>query len=237
MIRNRKTVITLLTAAAVGVGVFAAGVASGQRSQTFTDVPTDAYYHDAAYWAADADITTGCSDDKFCPDDNLTRAQMITFLYRYDTYAANHGHTPDHTHPEREVESDPIRVEGPAGTDQDCSQHCEISLSGFELPLNTVLLVGADIAPELWKFESTAGCRESAVILTKDVRNHPQYPGRATWSRWYNDLLDVRTGIAEHSSDGNDDVAQIFRNSRYGNPGGVSFEVLPHDYAVIYGCT
>ena len=234
MIRNRKTVITLLTAAAVGVGVFAAGVASGQRSQTFTDVPTDAYYHDAAYWAADTGITTGCTDDKFCPDDNLTRAQMITFLYRFDTYAANHGHTPDHTHPEREVESDPIRVEGPAGTDQDCSQHCEISLSGFDLSQDTVLLVDADIAPGLWK--SVGVCPnwpylERAVILTKDVRKHPQYLGRATWSNWYDDLLDVRTGIAKHSSDGNDDVDQIFSDRS-----GVFFEVLPHDYAVIYGC-
>lgn len=60
---------------------------------------------------------------------------------------------------------------------------------------------------------------------------HPQYPGRATWSNWYNNLLDVRTGIAKHSSDGDDDD-QIFSASR-----GVSFDVLPHDYTVIYGCS
>ena len=230
MIRKLRAAV-LFVVVVVGVGVLAAGIASGQRSRTFTDVPDGAYYYDAAYWAADVGVTTGCADDKFCPDDNLTRAQMITFLYRYDTNG--HVHAPDHTHPVREVESDPIRVEGPAGTDQDCTQYCEIGLSGFNLSQDTVLLVGADIAPGKWKFNTCGNSfnDERAVVLTKAVRKHPQYPGREYWGNWFNDLHGVRTGIATHSSGGNDDVAQMFSHSRI-----VFFEVLPHDYAVIYGC-
>ena len=211
--RNRTATVATVVALVVGVVVLAAGIASGQRTPTFTDVPEGSYYHDAAYWAADAGVTTGCGDDKFCPDNNLTRAQMITFLYRYDTYAASHTHPPDHTHEVREVESDPIRVEGPAGTDQDCTNACNITQ--FDLEPHTVLLVGKDIAPGFWL---TPAC---AVVLTKEVRKHPQYPGRDTWRSWQNDLWGVQTGVAKHS-DGEE---------RYTNGG---LELLASDYAVIY---
>jgi len=34
-------------------------------------------------WLKHHQITTGCSADRFCPDDPMTRAQQITFLWRY----------------------------------------------------------------------------------------------------------------------------------------------------------
>ncbi len=82
MPKYTKTAAALLAIASV-VGAFVAGSASAQRSRTFDDVPSGSYYEDAAYWAVDNAITTGCGDDKFCPDTPLTRAQMITFLHRY----------------------------------------------------------------------------------------------------------------------------------------------------------
>ena len=49
----------------------------------FTDVSKDAYYFDAVLWAVEQGITVGTSDTAFSPDADCTRAQMVTFLYRY----------------------------------------------------------------------------------------------------------------------------------------------------------
>lgn len=48
----------------------------------FADVPADAYYYDAVYWAVDKAITCGTSDTAFSPYDPCTRAQAVTFLWR-----------------------------------------------------------------------------------------------------------------------------------------------------------
>ena len=55
--------------------------AAGDR-HSFTDV-TDDSQNDAVSWMANTGITTGTSATTFAPDDTLTRAQLITFLYRY----------------------------------------------------------------------------------------------------------------------------------------------------------
>lgn len=49
----------------------------------FVDVPANAYYYDAVYWAVEHGITNGTSDTTFSPDESCTRAQIVTFLYRY----------------------------------------------------------------------------------------------------------------------------------------------------------
>ena len=49
----------------------------------FTDVKADAYYADSVQWAVENGITNGTGDNKFSPDATCTRAQMVTFLYRY----------------------------------------------------------------------------------------------------------------------------------------------------------
>ena len=48
----------------------------------FTDVPADAYYHDAVLWAAENGIANGIDDTHFAPDATCTRAQAVTFLWR-----------------------------------------------------------------------------------------------------------------------------------------------------------
>ena len=48
----------------------------------FVDVKEDAYYFDAALWAAEKGITTGTSADTFSPNADCTRAQIVTFLWR-----------------------------------------------------------------------------------------------------------------------------------------------------------
>ena len=47
---------------------------------TFTDVPEGAYYYDAVYWAVENGVTNGTTT--FSPDMAVSRAQMVTFLWR-----------------------------------------------------------------------------------------------------------------------------------------------------------
>ena len=58
--------------------------ASGQldASETFVDVVDGAYYEPAVAWMIEYGITTGCREDMFCPQDDVTRAQFVTFLWR-----------------------------------------------------------------------------------------------------------------------------------------------------------
>ncbi len=49
----------------------------------FADVPNDAYYADAVRWAVEKGITTGTSAKAFSPDRPCTRAQIITFIWRF----------------------------------------------------------------------------------------------------------------------------------------------------------
>lgn len=68
------------------VATFLYRAASAAKSNTFnpfTDVKTTAYNYDAILWAYDNRITTGTSDTTFSPDASCTRAQIVTFLYRY----------------------------------------------------------------------------------------------------------------------------------------------------------
>ncbi len=51
---------------------------------SFTDVNTDAYYGKAVLWAVANDITNGTGGTTFSPDATCTRAQIVTFLYRYE---------------------------------------------------------------------------------------------------------------------------------------------------------
>ena len=50
----------------------------------FRDVPKDAYYRKAVLWAAGEGITSGTSPTTFSPNAAVTRAQTVTFLWRWD---------------------------------------------------------------------------------------------------------------------------------------------------------
>ena len=48
----------------------------------FTDVTADAFYADAVAWAVESGVTNGTTDSTFSPNNDCTRAQIVTFLYR-----------------------------------------------------------------------------------------------------------------------------------------------------------
>ena len=42
-----------------------------------------AYYEKAVRWAAEQKISSGTAPDRFSPDKKCTRAEIVSFLYRY----------------------------------------------------------------------------------------------------------------------------------------------------------
>ena len=73
---TRAQIVTFLYRAAGSPDVSAASCA-------FDDVSEDAYYRNAVLWAVENGITAGTGDTTFGPKDSCTRAQAVTFLYRY----------------------------------------------------------------------------------------------------------------------------------------------------------
>jgi len=48
----------------------------------FADVSAAAYYYNAVLWAVENDVAKGVSETAFAPNDNCTRAQIVTLIYR-----------------------------------------------------------------------------------------------------------------------------------------------------------
>lgn len=61
----------------------AAGRPAPARPAAFGDVPAGSYYADAVAWAAEEQITGGTTASTFSPQDPVTRAQSVTFLWRF----------------------------------------------------------------------------------------------------------------------------------------------------------
>lgn len=49
---------------------------------SFTDVPAGAWYSDAVAWAAANEITSGTTTTTFSPENNCSRAEIVTFMFR-----------------------------------------------------------------------------------------------------------------------------------------------------------
>ena len=72
---RRVVVIGLVVALVVPAGVVLA-------NHQFSDVPTGSSIHDDVEAIADAGVTTGCGDGKYCPSNPVTRGQMAQFMNR-----------------------------------------------------------------------------------------------------------------------------------------------------------
>ena len=73
-ITNRAQTVTFLWRSAGSPAVSGSG---------FADVASDAYYAGAVAWAVSEGITNGTTATTFSPSSSCTRAQIVTFLYRY----------------------------------------------------------------------------------------------------------------------------------------------------------
>ena len=59
-----------------------AGTPTSTVDTTFEDVEDGSYYREAVRWMLEHGITTGTSPTTFSPDDSLTRAEVVTFIWR-----------------------------------------------------------------------------------------------------------------------------------------------------------
>ena len=75
-----KIALSLILAMIMLIGMLVPSFADTR----FTDVKNNAYYFDAVEWAVDKGITNGTSETTFSPNNVCTRAQIVTFLYRFD---------------------------------------------------------------------------------------------------------------------------------------------------------
>ncbi len=62
----------------------AAGSPETTEESTFADVAADAFYADAVRWALEQKITNGTDSSRFSPEMTCTRAQIVTFLQRFE---------------------------------------------------------------------------------------------------------------------------------------------------------
>lgn len=79
LVRRSIVVLTMGLVAALSGSVVALA------AHQFTDVPDTNVFHNDIAWLADLGITKGCNpptNDRYCPDDNVTRGQMAAFLHR-----------------------------------------------------------------------------------------------------------------------------------------------------------
>ena len=72
-------VFSLLLAA---VMLLSAQALATEPAQAFTDVSKQDYFYDAVNWAVEKEITSGVSKDVFAPNQDCTRADFVTFLWR-----------------------------------------------------------------------------------------------------------------------------------------------------------
>ena len=63
-------------------GQYLCGLPRVEPAQAFTDVTKQDYFYDAVNWTVEKEITSGVSMDVFAPNQDCTRADFVTFLWR-----------------------------------------------------------------------------------------------------------------------------------------------------------
>ena len=78
----KKSVKLMALTLALAILMSAAAFTVSAEGVGFADVqPTD-YFYDAVQWGVGSGITSGVGENLFAPDGKVTRAQMVTFLWR-----------------------------------------------------------------------------------------------------------------------------------------------------------
>lgn len=125
-----------------------AGEPEGTIENPFTDVADGQWYTDAVVWAAETGITLGTSADTFNPNNNVTREQMATFLYRFAEYES----------------LDPIEVTGDLSAFPDADEVAEFATEAMTWAVGQKIIAGVDgnLAPD-----GTATRAQVATVLMR----------------------------------------------------------------------
>ena len=70
-------------------GILGVSALVALASDVFTDVPSNAYYHDEVNTLLNAGITAGCGGTNYCPNRPVTRGEMALFLDRLGALGEN----------------------------------------------------------------------------------------------------------------------------------------------------
>ena len=81
--KRRKTDKFLSTLLVVGM-LLSITFVTASAEQIFTDVSEDAWYSEAVYFCKNWNLMNGTGDEQFSPDATLTRAMIVTILYRWE---------------------------------------------------------------------------------------------------------------------------------------------------------
>ena len=125
-----------------------AGEPEGTIENPFSDVADGQWYTDAVVWAAETGITVGTSVDTFHPNENVTREQMATFLYRFAEYES----------------LDPIEVTGDLSAFPDADEVSEFATEAMTWAVGQKIIAGVDgnLAPD-----GTATRAQVATVLMR----------------------------------------------------------------------
>lgn len=125
-----------------------AGEPEGTIENPFTDVADGQWYTDAVVWAAETGITVGTSADTFNPNDNVTREQMATFLYRFAEYES----------------LDPIEITGDLSAFPDADEVAGFATEAMTWAVGQKIIAGVDgnLAPD-----GTATRAQVATVLMR----------------------------------------------------------------------
>lgn len=125
-----------------------AGEPEGTIENPFSDVADGQWYTDAVVWAAETGITVGTSADTFNPNDNVTREQMATFLYRFAEYES----------------LDPIEITGDLSAFPDADEVAGFATEAMTWAVGQKIIAGVDgnLAPD-----GTATRAQVATVLMR----------------------------------------------------------------------
>lgn len=80
---NKGRRLLTVVASVLVVGLIAA---TASAAHSFLDVPDTHTFHSDIEWMKDTGVTRGCNppaNDRYCPDDDVTRGQMAAFFHRF----------------------------------------------------------------------------------------------------------------------------------------------------------
>ena len=125
-----------------------AGEPEGTIENPFSDVADGQWYTDAVVWAAETGITLGTSADTFNPNDDVTREEMATFLYRFAEYES----------------LDPIEVTGDLSAFPDADEVAGFATEAMTWAVGQKIIAGVDgnLAPD-----GTATRAQVATVLMR----------------------------------------------------------------------
>lgn len=115
--------LSMTLAVAMVASLMAVTASPGFAADEFTDVPASNIFHDDITWLAEQGITRGCNppdNTEFCPERNVTRAEMAAFFVRALGLTSTEGAT-DFTDDEGSIFEGDIERLSAAGITRGCN--------------------------------------------------------------------------------------------------------------------